>query len=157
MLPKVLSYNCVTFRNAICMWGYYNDLLGEGGGGGARGKVAESKCHNLLPTHYNYWWYTTNRVRMGTLYLDLWFMATRNCAMLPVTKRQLRRKVAFSWTDHIPNVCGCEKGLKNNLLTLREVQYPMESVYGLRVTSHSPSGYVWELKGEPLVCGSPKH
>ena len=53
MLPKVLSYNCVTFRNAICMWGYYNDLLGEGGGGGARGKVA-----------------------------DLWFMATRNCGEL---------------------------------------------------------------------------
>ena len=30
MLPKVLTYKCVTFRNAICMWGYYKHLLGEG-------------------------------------------------------------------------------------------------------------------------------
>ena len=43
MLPKVITYKCVTFSNANCMWGNFKHLLGEGGGGGAMGKVAECK------------------------------------------------------------------------------------------------------------------
>ena len=59
--------------------------------------------------------------------------------MLLITRRQLRKKYLSAVTAHIPNEGRSEKGLKNVLCTLGEVHYPMGTVYGLRVTGHSPS------------------
>ena len=42
-------------------------------------------------------------------------------------------------TAHIPNEGSSEKGLKNYYAHLGKVHYPMGTVYGLRVTGHSPS------------------